>query len=100
MTLYILLALMSGAVLLEGVVVEMAAIRRRKPGPALSQVTDLGTCVNRWILPMMAAALTGGVLLRIGERLILGGLVQVSGAAVFTTFLVIFLYCMTSEAPA
>jgi hypothetical protein len=82
-----LLAILSGIILVEGVVVELLAVIEKKvPHPVLSQVTDLGRYLNQWILPM-----------KMGESYPFGGLLKVSGSAVFSLFLVVFLTYMTSE---
>ncbi|HEY7585672.1 MAG TPA: hypothetical protein VH866_04090 [Candidatus Deferrimicrobiaceae bacterium] len=98
MKFYMLLAILSGIIIVEGVVVElMAVIEKKVPHPLLTQVTDLGRYLNQWLLPMMGLAATGAVLLKIGESHPLGGLLKVSGSAVFSLFLVVFLIYMTSE---
>ncbi|MBI5419749.1 MAG: hypothetical protein HZA60_06660 [Deltaproteobacteria bacterium] len=102
MKLYMLLAVLSGIVLLEGVVLELLAAwkkRRKAPNSVLCQVTDLGRYLNQWILPMMGLAAAGGVMLKMGESFPLGGLLEVSGSAVFSMYLVVFLTYMTSEPP-
>ena len=100
MKLYTLLAVLSGIVILEGVVVELLhAARKRVTHPVLVHVTDLGRYLNQWFLPMMGLAATGGVLLKIAETFPLGGLLGVSGSAVFSLFLVVLLTCLTSDTP-
>jgi hypothetical protein len=93
-----LLAILSGIILVEGVVVELLAVLEKKgPHPVLSQVTDLGRYLNQWILPMVGLAVAGAVMLKMGESYPFGGLLKVSGSAVFSLFLVVFLIYMTSE---
>lgn len=93
-----LLAMLSGIIIVEGVVVELLAVIEKKvPHPLLTQVTDLGRYLNQWLLPMMGLAAAGAVLLKIGESHPLGSLLKVSGSAVFSLFLVVFLIYMTSE---
>jgi hypothetical protein len=93
-----LLAILSGIILVEGVVVELLAVIEKKvPHPVLSQVTDLGRYLNQWILPMVGLAAAGAVMLKMGESYPFGGLLKVSGSAVFSLFLVVFLTYMTSE---
>ncbi len=100
MRLYMLLAILSGIILVEGVVVELLEVLEKKvPHPVLSQVTDLGRYLNQWILPMMGLAAAGAVLLKMGDFYPLGALLKVSGSAVFSLFLVVFLIYMTSEPP-
>ena len=98
MRFYMLLAILSGIILVEGVVVQLLDVLEGKVTSAvLSQVTDLGRYLNQWILPMVGLAAAGAVLLKIGESHPLGGLLKVSGSAVFSLFLVVFLIYMTSE---
>ena len=101
MKLYILLSILSGIVLLEGVVVELLAIINKEvPHPMLSRVTDLGSYLNRWLLPMLGLAVLGAALLKLAEYYPLGGLLAVSGTAVYSLFLVVFLIYITSEPKA
>jgi hypothetical protein len=96
-----LLAILSGLIILEGVVVQIHAIlNKQAPSPLLSQVTDLGRYLNKWVLPMLGLAVAGGILLKLGEYYPLGGLLAVSGSAVYSLFLVMFLIYMTSEPQA
>ena len=98
MRLYMLLAILSGIILVEGVVVELLAVLEKKvPHPVLSQVTDLGRYLNQWVLPMVGLAAAGAVLLKMGESYPFGALLTVSGSAVFSLFLVVFLIYMTSD---
>lgn len=100
MRLYMLLAILSGIILVEGVVVELLdVLERRVSNPVLTHVTDLGRYINQWILPMMGLAAAGAVLLKLGESHPLGALLTISGSAVFSLFLVVFLIYMTSEPP-
>jgi hypothetical protein len=100
MKFYTLLALLSGMILVEGVVVELLEILGKNPQRSvLVQVTDLGKYLNRWVLPMTGLAAAGAVMLKLGETYPLGGLLTVSGAAVFSLNLVVFLIYMTSEPP-
>jgi len=93
-----MLAVLSGIILVEGVVVELLEVLRKKvQRPVLSQVTDLGRYLNQWILPMVGLAAAGAVMLKMGESYPLGGLLKVSGSAVFSLYLVVFLIYMTSE---
>lgn len=101
MKLYMLLAILSGIVILEGVVVELLAIVNKEvPHPRLSHVTDLGRYLNRWVLPMMGLAISGALILKLSEFYPMGGLLAVSGSAVYSLFLVVFLIYMTSEPQA
>jgi hypothetical protein len=102
MKFYTLLALLSGMILVEGVVVELLEIlekHEKNPRSVLTHVTDLGKYLNSWVLPMTGLAAAGAVMLKLGETYPLGGLLTVFGAAVFTMNLVVFLICMTSEPP-
>src|SRR5512134_413462 len=98
MKLYMLLAILSGIILVEAVVVELLEVlEKRGPYHFLSQVTDLGRYLNQWVLPMVGLAAAGAVMLKMGESYPLGGLLKVSGSAVFSMFLVVFLIYMTSD---
>jgi len=98
MRLYMLLAILSGVILIEAVVVELLDVLERKgPHYVISQVTDLGRYLNQWVLPMVGLAAAGAVLLKMGESYPFGALLTVSGSAVFSLFLVVFLIYMTSD---
>jgi hypothetical protein len=98
MRLYMLLAILSGIILVEGVVVQLLEVLERKgPSYVLSQVTDLGRYLNQWVLPMVGLAAAGAVMLKMGESYPFGGLLTVSGSAVFSLFLVVFLIYMTTD---
>jgi hypothetical protein len=98
MKLYMLLAILSGIILVEAVVVELLEVlEKRGPYYMLSQVTDLGRYLNQWVLPMVGLAAAGAVMLKMGESYPFGGLLKVSGSAVFSLFLVVFLIYMTSD---
>jgi hypothetical protein len=100
MKLYMLLAILSGIILVEAVVVELLEVlEKRGPYYMLSQVTDLGRYLNQWVLPMVGLAAAGAVMLKMGESYPFGGLLKVSGSAVFSLFLVVFLIYMTSDPP-
>ncbi|HEY7528742.1 MAG TPA: hypothetical protein VH660_06275 [Candidatus Deferrimicrobiaceae bacterium] len=100
MRLYMLLAILSGIIIVEGVVVELLhVLESRVANPVLTQVTDLGRYINQWVLPMMGLAAAGAVLLKLGESYPMGGLLMISGSAVFSMFLVVFLIYITSEPP-
>ena len=99
MRLYMLLAILSGIVFVEAVVVELLEVLEEKGRYyVLSQVTDLGRYLNQWVLPMVGLAAAGAVLLKMGESYPFGGLLRVSGSAVFSLFLVVFLIYMTTDA--
>ncbi len=99
MRLYMLLAILSGIIFVEAVVVELLEVLEKKgPYYVLSQVTDLGKYLNQWVLPMVGLAAAGAVLLKMGESYPFGGLLKVSGSAVFSLFLVVFLIYMTTDA--
>ena len=98
MKLYMLLAILSGIIFVEAVVVELLEVlEKRGPHYVISQVTDLGRYLNQWVLPMVGLAATGAVLLKMGESYPYGALLTVSGSAVFSLFLVVFLIYMTSD---
>ncbi|NJD63458.1 MAG: hypothetical protein FIA93_12155 [Deltaproteobacteria bacterium] len=100
MRLYMLLAILSGVIIVEGVVVELLhVLEKRVANTAFTQVIDLGRYLNQWILPMMGWAAAGGVLMKLGESYPLGGLLTISGSAVFSVFLVVFLIYITSDPP-
>lgn len=95
---YMLLAILSGIILVEGVVVQLLdVLEGRISSAVISQVTDLGRYLNQWILPMFGLAAAGAVLLKIGESHPLGALLMVSGSAVFSLNLVVFLIYITSD---
>lgn len=99
MRLYMLLAILSGVIFVEAVVVGLLEVLEEKgPYYFLSQVTDLGKYLNQWVLPMVGLAAAGAVLLKMGESYPFGGLFKVSGSAVFSMFLVVFLIYMTTDA--
>ncbi|MBI5576949.1 MAG: hypothetical protein HY896_11370 [Deltaproteobacteria bacterium] len=101
MRIYMLLAILTGLILIEGVAVQLfAIINKQASNPLLSQVTDLGRYLNRWVLPMLGFAVAGATLLKLGEIYPLGGLLAVSGSLVYSLFLVMFLIYMTSEPQA
>jgi hypothetical protein len=98
MKLYMLLAILSGIIFVEAVVVELLEVlEKRGPYYEISQVTDLGRYLNQWVLPMVGLAATGAVLLKMGESYPYGSLLTVSGSAIFSLFLVVFLIYMTSD---
>jgi hypothetical protein len=93
-----LLAILSGIILVEGVVVQLLdVLEGRITSAVFSQVTDLGRYLNQWILPMVGLAAAGAVLLKIGESHPLGGLFMVLGSAVFSLNLVVLLIYITSD---
>jgi hypothetical protein len=95
MRLYMLLAILSGIILVEGVVVQLLEVLEQK-GPSYV-LTDLGRYLNQWVLPMVGLAAAGAVMLKMGESYPFGGLLTVSGSAVFSLFLVVFLIYMTTD---
>ena len=96
-SIYIILAAMSGIVILEGVALGIIN-NIRTIRSAFAQVGELAGFVNNRILPMMALAVWGGVLLKLGETLPFGSFLQLAGAASFSSSLVVLLDYFTSDA--
>lgn len=97
MRLYMLLAILSGIIFVEAVVVGLLEVLEDNGRYVLSQVTDLGRYLNQWVLPMVGLAAAGAVLLKMGESYPFGALLKVFGSAVFSLFLVVFLIYMTTD---
>ncbi len=99
MTIYLMLATMSGIVILESVALGiMNNLRNKAIRSAFAQVGELAGFVNNRIVPMVALALWGGVLLKLGELIPFGSILQIAGAASFTSSLVVLLNYITSDA--
>jgi hypothetical protein len=98
MTIYLMLATMSGIVILEGVALGiMNASRNRAVRSAFAQIGEFAGFINNRLLPMFGLALWGGVLLKLGETLPFGSLLQLGGAASFSLSLVVLLNYFTSD---
>ncbi len=94
-----MLATMSGIVILEGVALGIMNNTRNKAiRGAFAQIGELAGFLNTRVVPMLAFALWGGVLLKLGEIIPFGSFLQIAGAASFSSSLVVLLNYFTSDA--